>query len=102
LSGIHIFFPDPWPKKKHQKRRLIKEPFLSELAKCLKPGGYFYAATDWEDYAGHILKVLDNNELLENQFKGFADQQSWRPLTNYEQKGLKKSHSINEVFFIKK
>ncbi|MDC7220394.1 MAG: tRNA (guanosine(46)-N7)-methyltransferase TrmB [Spirochaetales bacterium] len=102
LAGVHIFFPDPWPKKKHHKRRLIQEPFVTELAKRLKPGGYFYAATDWDDYADQMLEVLSANSLLENGFSGFADHQSWRPLTNFEQKGLKKSHEIHEVFFVKK
>lgn len=102
LSGIHIFFPDPWPKKKHHKRRLIKEPFVTELAKRLKPGGYFYVATDWENYAEQVLQVLSGNELLENGYKGFAEHQEWRPLTNFEQKGLDKSHKINEIFFVKK
>ena len=102
LGGIHVFFPDPWPKKKHHKRRLIQEPFITELAERLTKGGYFYAATDWEDYAGQILTVLSANTLLENGYDGFADHQEWRPLTNFEQKGLKKSHEIHEVFFVKK
>ncbi|MDC7224899.1 MAG: tRNA (guanosine(46)-N7)-methyltransferase TrmB [Spirochaetales bacterium] len=102
LGGIHIFFPDPWPKKKHHKRRLIQEPFLTELARRLKPGGYIYAATDWDDYAQQMLEVLSSNSLLENGYSGFADHQSWRPLTNFEQKGLKKSHEIHEVYFVRK
>jgi tRNA (guanine-N7-)-methyltransferase len=102
LGGIHIFFPDPWPKKKHHKRRLIQEPFLTELVKRLKPGGYIYAATDWDDYADQMLEVLSSNKLLKNGYNGFADHQSWRPLTNFEQKGLNKSHEIHEVYFVKK
>ncbi len=102
LEGIHIFFPDPWPKKKHHKRRLIQEPFLTELAEHLKPGGYLYAATDWDDYAEQMLEVLSTNGLLENRYQDFADPQKWRPLTNFEQKGLKKSHRIHELYFVRK
>jgi tRNA (guanine-N7-)-methyltransferase len=102
LEGIHIFFPDPWPKKKHHKRRLIREPFITLLAERLRPGGYLYAATDWDDYADQMLEVLSGNALLENRYETFAEPQSWRPLTNFEQKGLKKSHLIHEVVFVKK
>ena len=102
LGGIHIFFPDPWPKKKHHKRRLIQEPFVTELSKRLAKGGYLYAATDWEEYAEQMLTVLSANSLLENGYEGFAAHQEWRPLTNFEQKGLKKSHDIHEVYFVKK
>jgi tRNA (guanine-N7-)-methyltransferase len=102
LAGVHIFFPDPWPKKKHHKRRLIKEPFITELAGKLRKGGYLYAVTDWEEYASQILSVMSENELLNNKFENYADHQSWRPLTKFEQKGLKKSHTIREILFVKK
>lgn len=102
LDGVHIFFPDPWPKKKHHKRRLIQEPFLSDLVGLIKPGGYLYAVSDWEDYADQILDVCERNELITNRFKGFADPQNWRPPTNFERKGREKSHPIREIYFIKK
>jgi len=101
LDAIHIFFPDPWPKKRHNKRRLIQAPFTLTLASCLKPGGYFYMVTDWEDYADCALAALDSCPSLKNAFDGFADPQSWRPVTKFEQKGLAKDHKIKELFFVK-
>lgn len=102
LDAIHIFFPDPWPKKKHRKRRLVQRPFTETLAKCLKPGGYLYMATDWEDYALHALEELTATAALKNSYaQGFAEPQSWRPKTRFEQKGLAKEHKIRELFFVK-
>ncbi len=102
LDAIHIFFPDPWPKKKHRKRRLVQRPFTETLAKCLKPGGYLYMATDWEDYALHALEELTATAALKNACaQGFAEPQSWRPKTRFEQKGLAKEHKIRELFFVK-
>ncbi len=72
LDGIHVFFPDPWHKKKHNKRRLIRAPFLSKLAARLKPGGYIHCATDWEAYAQQMLEVLSHELLLQNSTDGFA------------------------------
>jgi len=102
VDGCHIFFPDPWPKKKHHKRRLIQPPFLSLLASKLKEGGYLYAVTDWEEYAEHILEAVSVSSEFENQFEGYAAPLSWRPKTKFEEKGLQKKHSIFEVYAIRR
>jgi len=101
LEAIHIFFPDPWPKKRHKKRRLIQRPFTQILSRLLKPGGYLYMVTDWEDYAEHALEELTATEGLSNSFDGFALPQTWRPKTRFEQKGIAKNHNIKELYFIK-
>jgi len=101
LDAIHIFFPDPWPKKRHHKRRLIQRPFTEALSACLKPGGYIYMVTDWNDYALFALEELFNTMALKNSFEGFALPQSWRPKTRFEQKGLDKNHVIRELVFVK-
>ncbi|MCL2214411.1 MAG: tRNA (guanosine(46)-N7)-methyltransferase TrmB [Treponema sp.] len=101
LNAIHIFFPDPWPKKRHRKRRLVQRPFTEILANCLKPEGYIYMVTDWEDYADHALEELTMTSSLKNQYNGFALPQKWRPKTRFEQKGLEKNHVIRELLFIK-
>ncbi|MBN2619271.1 MAG: tRNA (guanosine(46)-N7)-methyltransferase TrmB, partial [Spirochaetales bacterium] len=98
----HIFFPDPWPKKKHHKRRLIQTEFINKILRVLKPGGYIYAVTDWEEYAQHILSVFENISILENPYNGFATSQDWRPRTKFESKGINKDHIINEILFRKK
>jgi len=102
LDAVHIFFPDPWPKKRHRKRRLIQRPFTDTLASCLKQGGYLYMVTDWEDYAIHALEELSNTVTLRNAYESFAQPQSWRPLTKFEQKGVAKEHVIKELYFIKR
>jgi len=102
LDGIHIFFPDPWQKKKHNKRRLIQPDFTKLISKKLKPGGYLYAVSDWQDYAEQILDVFSAEELLTNKYEKWADPQDWRTETKFERKGLKKNHLIREVFFIRK
>ena len=99
LKGVHIFFPDPWPKKKHHKRRLLKPGFLKALAGKLGKGGYIYFVTDWEDYARHALEVFEGEHLLENRFEGFAPPQGWRPVTRFEEKGLEKRHAIFELLY---
>ena len=102
LQAVHVFFPDPWPKKRHRKRRLIQRPFTETLAQKLIPGGYLYMATDWEDYALHALEELSACSLLSNAYEGFAPPQPWRPKTKFEQKGLAKEHAIKELYFIRK
>jgi len=102
LDAIHVFFPDPWPKKRHRKRRLIQRPFTETLASCLKPGGYLYMVTDWEDYAVHALEELSAAAALRNAYEGFAAPQSWRPVTKFEQKGMAKEHVIRELYFLKR
>ena len=99
LDGIHLFFPDPWPKKRHTKRRLVRDGFPELVAPLLKGGGYLYAVTDWEEYAYQMLDVLTRCPLLVNRYDGFADPQPWRPQTAFERKGLKQGHRIFEVLF---
>jgi tRNA (guanine-N7-)-methyltransferase len=99
LEGAHIFFPDPWPKKRHHKRRLIQRPFTDCIASKLKPGGYIYMVSDWLDYANWALFVLTNTEGMVNEHDGFAAPQPWRPRTSFEKKGLDKKHEIKELFF---
>ena len=98
VDGFHIFFPDPWPKKRHHKKRLIQVPFATLLASKLKKGGYIYCVTDWEDYAGQMLQVMDNVEGLVNPYGGYAPERPWRPETGFERKGLEKDYVINEVW----
>ena len=100
LDGIHLFFPDPWPKKRHHKRRLVQRPFTGALAASLKPHGYVYMVTDWEDYAHWALAELEATNGLVNTGDGFAEPQAWRPRTKFEQKGLAKAHQVRELFFI--
>ncbi len=102
LDGIHIFFPDPWQKTKHYKRRLIQPDFTRLIATKIKPGGYLYAVSDWEDYAQQILQVFSEEEMLENKFSDWAEPIEWRTETKFERKGLKKNHLIREVFFKRK
>jgi len=99
LAGVHIFFPDPWPKKRHHKRRLIQRPFTDCIASKLRSQGYIYMVSDWLDYATWALELLTNTEGMVNEYGGFAEPQSWRPLTSFEKKGLDKKHEIKELFF---
>ncbi len=101
LSGVHVFFPDPWQKNRHRKRRLIQSPLVRKLVTVLKPGGYLYVVTDWEDYAKQILRVLSDEEELINSYPGYADPQDWRPQTKFEMKGKNKNHRIREFLFRK-
>ncbi|AEC01901.1 tRNA (guanosine(46)-N7)-methyltransferase TrmB [Parasphaerochaeta coccoides] len=98
VHGFHIFFPDPWPKKKHHKRRLIQVPFAELLVSRLKPAGYIYCVTDWQEYAEQMLEVFAVVPALHNPYHGFAPCRTWRPLTKFEQKGMDKQHPINEVW----
>jgi tRNA (guanine-N7-)-methyltransferase len=98
FDGIHIFFPDPWPKKRHHKRRLIRPGITELLRERLVPGGYLYVTTDWKGYAEQILAVLDATPGMHNPHEGFAPRQQWRPQTAFEQKGLAKEHTIYEVY----
>lgn len=99
LAGIHVFFPDPWPKKRHHKRRLLQTPFVHELARRLAPGGYFHCATDWEEYGQQMLEVLSAEPLLENTAQDFAPRPDYRPLTKFEQRGLRLGHGVWDVIF---
>jgi tRNA (guanine-N7-)-methyltransferase len=101
LEGIHLFFPDPWPKKRHHKRRLVTRPFTETLAAALKPHGYLYMVTDWADYADWALAELCATEGLVNTGDGFLLSQCWRPQTAFEKKGLAKNHEVRELYFQK-
>ena len=99
LDGVHVFFPDPWPKKRHQKRRLIQPPFVALIASRLKPGGYFHLATDWHEYAQQMLDVLGSEPVLANIVDGFAPRPAYRPQTKFEQRGLRLGHGVWDVIF---
>jgi len=99
LAGIHVFFPDPWPKKRHHKRRLLQPPFVHALALRLEPGGYLHVATDWMDYAAVILATCESELLLENTASGFASRPAHRPLTKFELRGLRLGHGVWDVIF---
>ena len=99
LSGAHIFFPDPWHKARHQKRRLIQPPLVALLASRLKPGGYLHCATDWENYAEQMLAVLSAEPLLENTAEAYAPRPAYRPLTKFEQRGLRLGHGVWDIVF---
>ena len=122
LDGIHIFFPDPWHKTRHKKRRLIQPPFVALLASRLKPGGYLHCATDWENYALQMLDVLGREPSLENSvdnpstaalasaldadsaagLTGFAPRPDYRPLTKFENRGLRLGHGVWDLVFRKR
>lgn len=102
LSGIHIFFPDPWPKKRHHKRRLIQPSFVHLLASRLKPGGYVHCATDWEEYAAQMLAVLTAEPQLQNSAESYAPRPDYRPLTKFENRGLRLGHGVWDLVFLKR
>lgn len=106
LTGIHLFFPDPWPKKRHHKRRLVRPGFPELVAPLLRRReGYLYLVTDWEDYALQMRALLDESPLLVNQYEaagegeGYAPPQPWRPRTAFERKGIGKGHRIFELIY---
>ena len=102
LDGIHIFFPDPWHKKRHHKRRLIQPAFAELLASRLKTGGYLHLATDWQDYAEQMLAVLAANPHLRNSSDGYAPRPEYRPLTKFEQRGLRLGHGVWDLVFLRR
>ncbi len=102
LDGVHIFFPDPWHKKKHNKRRLIQSPLVAKLASRLKSGGYIHCATDWEPYAEQMLEVLGAEAQLANTAEGYAPKPDYRPLTKFENRGLKLGHGVWDLVFVKR
>lgn len=99
LDGVHIFFPDPWHKTRHNKRRLIQAPFVAQLVQKLKPGGYIHVATDWQDYAEQVLSVLSAEPLLENTAVDYAPRPAYRPLTKFEQRGIRLGHGVWDLVF---
>ena len=99
LAGVHIYFPDPWHKKRHHKRRLIQPAFVSKLVSRLAPDGYVHCATDWEPYAQQMLDVLSAEPALVNTAPGFAPRPPWRPLTKFERRGLNLGHGVWDLVF---
>jgi tRNA (guanine-N7-)-methyltransferase len=102
LAGVHVFFPDPWPKKRHHKRRLIQPAFASLLASRLRPGGLLHCATDWEPYALHMLEVLSAEPLLANTCEGFAPRPETRPETKFERRGVRLGHEVRDLLFARR
>ena len=102
LAGVHIFFPDPWHKARHNKRRLVQAPLIARLASRLKPGAYLHCATDWQPYAEQMLEVLGSEPLLENTADGYAPRPAYRPLTKFENRGLKLGHGVWDLVFAKR
>jgi tRNA (guanine-N7-)-methyltransferase len=99
LAGVHIFFPDPWHKKKHHKRRLLQPGFVRELVTRLEIGGYLHCATDWQPYAEQMLQVLTAEPALQNTAAGYAPKPDYRPLTKFEHRGLKLGHGVWDLVF---
>lgn len=102
LAGVHVFFPDPWHKKRHHKRRLIQPPFVRLLASRLAPGGTLHCATDWQPYAEQMLEVLGAESTLRNSADGYAERPAYRPLTKFENRGLKLGHGVWDLVFVKR
>ncbi len=101
LAGIHIYFPDPWHKARHNKRRLVQPPLVALLASRLAPSGYLHLATDWVPYAEHMLEVLSVEPLLKNTSGDYAPRPPWRPETKFERRGLKLGHEVRDLLFRK-
>ena len=101
LDGIHVFFPDPWHKTKHHKRRLLQPPLVAKLAARLKTGGYLHCATDWEPYAQQMLEVLSAEPLLKNSAEDYAPKPEYRPLTKFEKRGLRLGHGVWDLVFVR-
>ncbi|MBA2963496.1 tRNA (guanosine(46)-N7)-methyltransferase TrmB [Ramlibacter sp. MAH-25] len=99
LAGVHIFFPDPWHKLRHNKRRLVQPPLVATLADRLAPGGYIHCATDWEPYAQQMLQVLGDEPALRNTASDYAPRPHYRPLTKFENRGLKLGHGVWDLVF---
>jgi tRNA (guanine-N7-)-methyltransferase len=102
LAGVHIFFPDPWHKARHNKRRLVQPHFLAKLLPRMRSGGYIHCATDWEPYAQQMLEVLGAEPALENTADGFAQRPHYRPLTKFENRGIRLGHGVWDVVFRKR
>jgi len=99
LAGVHIWFPDPWHKLRHNKRRLVQAPFVSQLVGYIAPGGYLHCATDWQPYAEQMLAVLAAEPALRNTAPDFAPKPEWRPLTKFEARGVKLGHGVWDLLF---
>ena len=99
LDGVHIYFPDPWHKARHHKRRLIQPKFVALLVSRLKPGGYIHLATDWQNYAEQMLEVLSAEPALQNTADGYAPRPAYRPVTKFERRGIKLGHGVWDLVF---
>ena len=99
FDAVHVFFPDPWPKKRHHKRRLLQPPLISMLCERMKPGAYIHVATDWQDYAEQILDVFRREPRLANTAEGYAPRPDYRPQTKFETRGLKLGHGVWDIIF---
>jgi tRNA (guanine-N7-)-methyltransferase len=99
LDGVHIFFPDPWHKKRHHKRRLIQSEFVKLLCAKIRPGGYLHVATDWQEYAEWVLEVLQAESMLKNTAQDYAEKPAYRPLTKFENRGIKLGHGVWDLVF---
>ncbi|CAH2811493.1 MAG: tRNA (guanine(46)-N(7))-methyltransferase (EC [uncultured Caballeronia sp.] len=99
LDGVHIYFPDPWHKARHHKRRLIQPKFVAQLVTRIKPGGYIHLATDWQNYAEQMLEVLSAEPALENTAEGYAPRPDFRPVTKFERRGLRLGHGVWDLMF---
>jgi tRNA (guanine-N7-)-methyltransferase len=102
LAGVHVYFPDPWPKARHHKRRLIQPPLVALLASRLAPGAYLHCATDWLHYAEQMLAVLSAEPALRNTAADYAPRPAWRPLTKFEQRGLRLGHEVRDLLFVRR
>jgi tRNA (guanine-N7-)-methyltransferase len=102
LDGVHIFFPDPWHKKRHHKRRLIQAEFVKLLCTKLKIGGYLHVATDWQEYAEWVLEVLNAELQLQNTASEYAEKPNYRPLTKFENRGIKLGHGVWDMVFTRR
>lgn len=103
LVGVQLFFPDPWHKKRHHKRRIVQPEFVDLVADKLAPGGYFHMATDWENYAEHMMEVLSASDLFKNSAGAghYAPRPDYRPETKFERRGLRLGHGVWDLIFIK-
>ena len=101
LDAVLLFFPDPWPKKRHHKRRIVRDAFVALLTERIRPGGFFYMVTDWVPYAEWSLEVLSRAPGLRNAYPGFARPRPWRPETAFERKGVSAGHEIRELYFVR-
>jgi tRNA (guanine-N7-)-methyltransferase len=99
LAGVHLWFPDPWHKKRHHKRRLVQPEFVGQLVEHLEPGGYLHCATDWQPYAEQMLQVLSAEPRLHNTAEAYAHRPAWRPRTKFEARGLKLGHGVWDLLF---
>ncbi|WP_425304644.1 tRNA (guanosine(46)-N7)-methyltransferase TrmB [Amycolatopsis vancoresmycina] len=102
LHGVRLFFPDPWPKKKHHKRRIVSPSFAALVASRLAPGGTFHMATDWENYAEQMLEVCSAEPSLKNRYDGWAPRPEWRPVTKFEQRADVEGRVSHDLIFEKR